>query len=45
MSAITGNTRLTGLLGSPVKHSISPLMHNFSFQYLGMDCVYLAFDI
>lgn len=42
---ITGKTVLTGLLGSPVAHSISPLMHNKSFQMLGLDYVYLAFDV
>lgn len=45
MPNITGTTKLAGLLGSPVKHSISPLMHNFSFQALGIDCVYLCFDV
>jgi len=42
---ITGKTILTGLLGSPVAHSISPQMHNESFRMLGLDYVYLAFDI
>lgn len=42
---ITGHTRLTGLLGSPVAHSISPMMHNDSFRQLGLDYVYLAFDV
>lgn len=42
---ITGKTILTGLLGSPVAHSISPQMHNESFRYLGLDYVYLAFDV
>ena len=42
---ITGHTKLTGLLGSPVAHSISPLMHNQSFQELGLDYVYLCFDV
>ena len=42
---ITGTTRLTGLLGSPVAHSISPQMHNEAFQALGLDYAYLAFDI
>lgn len=42
---ITGNTRLTGLLGSPVAHSISPMMHNEAFRKLGLDYVYLAFDV
>lgn len=42
---ITGHTRLTGLLGSPVGHSISPMMHNEAFNQLGLDYVYLAFDV
>lgn len=45
MLQITGKTCLTGLLGSPVAHSISPLMHNFSFETLGINCVYLCFDV
>lgn len=42
---ITGHTGLTGLLGSPVAHSISPMMHNESFRYLNLDYVYLCFDV
>lgn len=42
---ITGHTVLTGLLGSPVTHSISPMMHNESFRQLGLDYIYLAFDV
>ena len=42
---ITGTTKLTCLLGNPVSHSISPAMHNASFQKLGIDCVYLAFPV
>lgn len=42
---ITGHTRLTGLLGSPVSHSISPLMHNKAFDILGLDYAYLCFDV
>ena len=45
MKEITGHTKLTGLLGSPVSHSISPMMHNESFRLLGLDYVYLAFDV
>ena len=45
MNNITGHTGLTALLGSPVAHSISPLMHNESFRLLGLDYVYLCFDI
>lgn len=42
---ITGSTKLTGLLGSPVSHSLSPMMHNDSFRALGLDYVYLCFDV
>ena len=43
--AITGHTKLTGLLGSPVAHSLSPLMHNTAFRLLGLDYVYLCFEV
>lgn len=42
---VTGHTQLTCLLGSPVAHSISPLMHNESFRLLGLDYIYLCFDV
>ena len=45
MKEISGQTRLTGLLGSPIAHSISPAMHNEAFRYLNLDYVYLAFDV
>lgn len=45
MKEITGHTKLTGLLGSPVAHSISPMMHNEAFRQLDLDYVYLAFDV
>ena len=45
MYQITGHTRFGGLLGSPVAHSLSPAMHNLSFMTLGIDAVYLAFDV
>lgn len=44
-SYIDGKTKLTGLLGSPVAHSISPLMHNEAFKQLGLNYVYLCFDV
>lgn len=42
---ISGRTRLVSLLGSPVEHSGSPAIHNYSFNKLGIDAVYLAFDV
>ena len=41
---ITGKTRLGCLLGSPVRHSLSPVMYNDSFRHLGLDYVYLCFE-
>ena len=45
MIPITGHTQLTALLGSPVAHSISPLMHNEAFHLLDLDYTYLCFDV
>ena len=45
MNEVTAKTSLACLLGSPVRHSFSPVMHNYAFQKLGIDCIYLAFDI
>lgn len=42
---ISGHTRLLCLIGSPVSHSGSPAMYNYSFQKLGLDHAYLAFDV
>lgn len=42
---ITGTTRLLCLLGDPVAHSKSPLMHNTACQLLGLDYAYLAFQV
>ena len=42
---ISGTTTLYGLIGSPVGHSGSPAMYNYSFQRLGIDSAYLAWDI
>ncbi len=42
---IDGHTRLFCLIGSPVGHSGSPAMYNYSFDKLGLNNAYLAFDI
>jgi shikimate dehydrogenase len=41
----TGSTRLAAVIGSPVRHSLSPLLHNTAFDHLGLDWVYLAFEV
>lgn len=42
---ISGTTGLLALIGSPVEHSGSPAMYNYSFRKLGLDYVYVAFDV
>ena len=42
---INGATRVYGLLGRPVAHSLSPAMHNAAFRELGLNAVYVAFPV
>ncbi len=43
---ISGNeTELFCIIGMPARHSLSPAMHNAAFNKLGMDAVFLAFDV
>jgi shikimate dehydrogenase len=42
---ITGKTKLLGVIGHPVEHSLSPVMHNAALAKLGLDYVYLPFPI
>ena len=37
--------KIFGVLGDPVEHSLSPVMHNAAFEKLGMDALYLAFQV
>jgi shikimate dehydrogenase len=39
---ISGHTALVGVLGDPVRHSLSPAMHNAALAALELDWVYLA---
>jgi shikimate dehydrogenase len=40
---ITSQTKITGLFGYPIKHSLSPAMHNAGFAHLKIDYCYLPF--
>jgi shikimate dehydrogenase len=42
---IHGTTKVYGVTGAPVAHSVSPAMHNVAFEALGMDAVYVPFPI
>ncbi|MHB8512531.1 MAG: shikimate dehydrogenase [Actinomycetota bacterium] len=43
--AISGSTTLACILGHPASHSLSPAIHNAAFEALGLDWIYLAFDV
>lgn len=43
--AITGTTRLAAVIGSPVRHSSSPAIHNAAFAAAGLDWRFVAFEV
>ena len=44
-NVITGKTKICGVIGDPIKHTMSPVMHNTAFKKLGIDYVYLPFRV
>ena len=42
---ITGQTKIVGIIGDPIKHSRSPLIHNAAIAALGLDYVYVPFHV
>ncbi len=40
-----GGTKIVGVFGYPIKHRASPAMHNAAFEALGLDYVYLPFEV
>ncbi len=45
MKALSGHTKPFAVLGHPIGHTLSPVMHNAAFESLGLDALYLAFDV
>ncbi len=45
MLQITGTTKLLGVIGHPISHTLSPLMHNAAIDRLGLDYKYVPFDV
>ncbi|MEB3829993.1 shikimate dehydrogenase [Phormidium sp. CCY1219] len=45
MLSITGKTKLLGVMGDPVEHSLSPVMHNAAIAQLGVDYLYVPFPV
>ena len=45
VDVITGHTRAAGVIGSPIRHSLSPAIFNAAFTAAGLDWAYLAFEV
>ena len=42
---ISGKTRVCGVIGDPIEHTLSPTIHNAAFNHLNLDFVFLAFQV
>jgi len=42
---IKGTTKIIGVFGYPVKHSLSPVFQNAAFEYLGLDYIYIPVEV
>lgn len=45
MNVIRGTTMLAGVVGDPLDHSLSPIMHNAVYEHLGLDWVYVPLRV
>lgn len=44
-NSITAQPKILCIIGHPVEHSMSPVMHNAALQDLGLDFIYIAFNV
>ena len=42
---ISSKIKILGILGYPIRHSLSPLMHNAAIEKMGLDLLYLPFEV
>jgi shikimate dehydrogenase len=43
--SISGKTKLCGIIGDPIEHTMSPVMHNAAFRQMGVDYLYVPFKV
>ena len=43
--AISGRAKICGVIGDPIEHTMSPVMHNAAFEKLGLDYLYVPFRV
>ena len=44
-SLLSGKTKICGVIGDPIEHTVSPVMHNAAFKKLGLDYIYIPFRV
>jgi shikimate dehydrogenase len=42
---VSGKTQICGIIGDPIEHSVSPIMHNAAFREMGLDYIYVPFHV
>ncbi|MFN3966865.1 MAG: shikimate dehydrogenase [Endomicrobiia bacterium] len=42
---IDGKTKITGIFGYPIEHTLSPFIHNAGYEYLGLNYIYIPFSV
>ena len=45
VNSISGKTKVCGVIGDPIEHTMSPVMHNAAFREQGLDFIYAAFRV
>ena len=43
--AVSGKTKVYGVIGDPIEHTLSPIIQNAAFKALKLDCAFLAFKV
>lgn len=45
LDQVNGSTKILGIIGHPVRHSLSPVMHNSALRTCGLNYVYVPFEV
>jgi shikimate dehydrogenase len=45
VKALSGATRVAAVIGTPIRHSLSPALYNAAYDALGLDWLFVAFDV
>ena len=45
INLVSGKTTVCGVIGDPIEHTMSPIIHNAAYRKLGLDYIYLPFNV